>query len=100
MDGISKKPHKKSYDSNRKFQAKWVAKLPWAKGLVATNGIIQIVRCKVCSLVENKDKIVRCKWDSLTKDVSHRIAVHDLPQLGVKKGGEYIAKYCAHLKNM
>jgi hypothetical protein len=24
------------------------------------------VRCKVCSLVENKDKIVGCKWDNKT----------------------------------
>jgi hypothetical protein len=67
---------------------------------MATNGIIEIVRCKVCSLVENKEKIIKCKWDTLTKDASHRIVVHDLLQLGVKKGEEYIAKYCAHLKNM
>jgi hypothetical protein len=67
---------------------------------MATSGIIQIVRCKVCSLVENKDKIVRCKWGTLTKHVNQRIIVHDLPQFGVKEGGEYIAKDCAHLKNM
>jgi len=54
---------------------------------VAASGIIQIVRCKVCSLVENKDKIMRCKWDILTKHVNHRIAIHDLLQLGVKRGG-------------
>jgi hypothetical protein len=59
VDGIGKKPCKKSYDSSREFQAKWVAKLPWSKGLMVASGIIQIVRCRVCSLVENKDKIVR-----------------------------------------
>jgi len=78
VDGIGKKPCKKSYESSRKFQAKWVAKLPWAKGLVAASGIIQIVRCKVCSLVENKNKIVRCRWETLTKHANHRIAIHDL----------------------
>ncbi len=45
------------------------------------------MRCKVYSLIENKDKIVRCKWDTLTKHASYRIAIHDLPQFGMKKGG-------------
>jgi hypothetical protein len=92
VDGIGKKFYKKSYESSKKFQAKWVTKLPWAKGLVAASGIIQIVRCKVCSLVENKDKIMRCKWDILTKHVNHRIAIHDLLQLGVKKGGNTLPR--------
>jgi len=73
VDGIGKKPHKKSYDSNKKFQAKWAAKL------MATSGIIRIVRCKVCSFIENKDKIVKCKKDTLTKHVDYWIAICDLP---------------------
>jgi hypothetical protein len=40
VDGIGKKPYKESYDSNRKIQAKWAAKLPWAKGLMVVGGII------------------------------------------------------------
>ncbi len=90
----------KSHDNSIKFHAKWAIKLPWPKGLVVIDGIIQTMRCKVCSLIENKDKIVKCKWDILTKHASYRIIIHDLPQLGVKKGGEYIAKDCAHLRNM
>jgi hypothetical protein len=45
------------------------------------------VRCKVYSLIENKDKIVKCKWDTLTKNVGCRIVVCDLLQFGMKKGG-------------
>jgi hypothetical protein len=59
--GIVKKPCKKSYDSSRKFKTKWVAKLPWAKRLMAIGGIIQTVRCRACSLIDNKDEIVECK---------------------------------------
>jgi hypothetical protein len=57
-------------------------------------------RCGVYSLIQNKDKIVKCKWDTLTKHLSHRIVVCDLLRLGVKKGGggEYIGKDYAHLK--
>jgi hypothetical protein len=98
--GIRNKPRKKSYDNSIKFHAKWAIKLPWLEGLVVIDGIIQIMRCKVCSLIENKDKIVKCKWDILTKHVSYRIIIRDLLQLGVKKGGEYIAKDCAHLRIM
>lgn len=52
-------------------------------------------------MIEIKENlIVGCKWDILTKNVSCKIVVHDLPKLGVQKGEEYIAKDCAHLKNM
>lgn len=63
-------------------------------------GFIHTVRCRVCLLIEGKDKIVGCKWNTLTKHQGHKISHHDLPRLRVKKGGEYIAKDCAHLKNM
>ncbi len=50
--------------------------------------------------LDNKGKIVGCKWDILTKHVGYRIVVLDLLRFGVKNGGIYIAKDCAHLKNM
>jgi hypothetical protein len=40
VDGIGKKPHEKSYDSSKNFQAEWATKLPWAEGLMAIGGII------------------------------------------------------------
>ncbi len=72
----------KNHDNSRNLQAEWATKLPWAKGLVVAGGIIQIVRCKICSLIENKEKIVKCKWDTLTKHDGCRIVVRDLPQWG------------------
>jgi hypothetical protein len=51
VDGIGKKPRKKSSDSSKKLQAEWAAKLPWVEGLIATDGIIQTMKCKVCSLI-------------------------------------------------
>ncbi len=59
---------KKSYDNTWKFQIEWVAKLPRVEGLVAKGGVIHIAMwCKVCSLIQNMEKIVGCKWDTLTK---------------------------------
>jgi len=62
--------------------------------------IIHSVQCKMCSLIENKENIVGCKWDTLTKHVGCRIVLHGLLWLGVKKVGEYIVKDYAHSKNM
>jgi len=69
--------------------------LPWIKG-----GVIHSARRRVYSLIEKRTKIVEHKWDTLTKHVSCRIVIYDLPQLEVKKCGEYIVKKCAHLENM
>jgi hypothetical protein len=99
VNGIAKEK-KESYDSTKKFQAKWASKLTWIEGLIAKSGFIHNVKCKVCSLIKNKGKIVGRKWDILTKHVGHRIVVWDLLRFGVKKGGTYIAKDCAHLKIM
>jgi hypothetical protein len=76
---LGKSLTKKSYDSSRKFYTKRATKLPWAERLVATGGIIQTMRCKVCSLIENRDIIIKCKWDILTKHANCKIIVRDLP---------------------
>jgi hypothetical protein len=69
-----------------------IEKLPWVKGFVAIGGIIQTMRCIICSFIENKDKIVECKWNILTKHVGYRIAIFDLPQFGIKKGGNTLLR--------
>jgi hypothetical protein len=98
IDG--KKPKKKSYDSIRNFQIKWTTRLPWAEGLMLDGGFIHIITCRVCSLIENKYKMIGYKWDTLTKHQGCRIVAWDLPKLRVKKGEEFIAKDYAHLQNM
>ncbi len=98
LDFDGKKP-KKSYDAVQKFQIKWATKLPWTEGIVLEGGLIHIVRCRVHSLIEGKDKIVRCKWDTLTKHQGCRIVQYDLPRLGVKKEGEINQKLCTSEKH-
>ncbi len=50
------KSWKKSNDNTRKFQIEWAAKLTWAKGVMSKNGMINMVKCKVCFLIEKKEK--------------------------------------------
>jgi hypothetical protein len=50
--------------------------------------------------MENKEKIVGYKWDTLTKQQGGRIVAKDMQKLGVKKVGEYITHFYTHFKNM
>ncbi len=43
------------------------------------------LKCNVFFLIEIKERIFGCKWDTLTKHANHRI-VMQLLKLGVKKG--------------
>ena len=46
------------YDRHRKFQLEWAAKLPWAEAMLATDGVLHMVRCKVCSEFDCKSCIM------------------------------------------
>jgi hypothetical protein len=41
----AKSEKQKKYDRHRKFQTEWSAKLPWAEGILADDGILHMVRC-------------------------------------------------------
>lgn len=85
----------KRYDRHRKFQTLWAAKLPWAKGIMATNDILQMV-CyklgyKVCSSLDRKPCIMAPKSHALFKHDGKRTSKKDMPQYKVKAGETYIA---------
>jgi hypothetical protein len=84
---LDEKKPKKSYDATRNFQIGWITKLLWAKGCVLEVGFVRTMKCKVYSLITNKDKVVGCKWDILTKHPNY-IVVHDMLRFEVKKGGD------------
>jgi hypothetical protein len=80
------------YESNRKFQVSWVAKLPWVEFQVGSNGCVHRMKCKICLEVEHKNKLLALKWDSLQKHVSKT-------KVRSKKIEWYISKNCKHSKN-
>ncbi len=61
------------------------------------SGFLHIVRCKICSKIEHKDKFLAPKWDSLQKHVDQKIA--DKPMKRVKKGEWYPNNDCKHSRN-
>lgn len=67
---------------------------------MATDGILHMVKCKVCSVIDRKDCIMAPKSDTLFKHDGKRTAKKDLPQHKVKAGEHYIAMQCKHRRNV
>jgi hypothetical protein len=51
-----------AYESKRNFQVLWVAKWPWVEFQVEFDGCVHRLKCKICSKVEHKDKLLAFKW--------------------------------------
>jgi hypothetical protein len=42
-------------------------KLPWVELQVGFNGCVHFMKCKICSSIKQKDKLLAPKWDSFKK---------------------------------
>lgn len=40
---------KRNYDATMKFQDSWVARFPWGKLCVGSNGNLHTVTCRICN---------------------------------------------------
>ena len=89
---------RRRYEASRRFQDTWAAKCPWTEMHRSFDGSIERVKCLLCSTIEGRDKILRAKWDTLTKHSGRRQATRDIPGIA-KKGEYYYSKDCAHAKN-
>jgi hypothetical protein len=61
------KKKNKEAEIKKVFKEEWATQFPWAKPMVDLTSEIQVVRCKVYSLVESKDKILNLEKDGLQK---------------------------------
>ena len=64
VDPPTKRP-RKSYDLARKFQMEWSAKLPWAEMVLANDGRLYMVCCRVCTDMGKKPHVMGPKWHML-----------------------------------
>jgi hypothetical protein len=87
----------KLYNSSQKFQDASTTHLSWAKSIVDENGLMQQVRCKICTFIERKEKLLAPKLDSLLKHVGAWKA--KVSMLGVDYGSHYFNKNLMHAKN-
>lgn len=70
----AKSKAQKRYDRHRKFQTIWAAALPWAEPILASDGILHMVKCKACSAFDRKPCIMAPKSDTLFKHDGKRTA--------------------------
>ncbi len=64
------------------FQDIWIEKLPWTEVVMGLNGKLSMVKCKVWSFVQKKDKLFVLKFDGLHKHARWQKATITKP--GVK----------------
>jgi hypothetical protein len=87
----------KLYESSKKFQDAWTTHLPWAKLVFNENGLVHQVRCKSCTIVRGKEKMLAPKLDSLLKHVGCWKAKFLMPSVDV--GSHNFNKKFVHAKN-
>ncbi len=78
------KKKRKLYERSKKFQDTWMTKLPWAKFVFDEKGEVQQVRCKVCTFVEGKHKLLATRLDSLLKHQGHQKAKVSMPNVDAR----------------
>jgi hypothetical protein len=88
---------RKTYELNRHFQDSWATKCPWAEPVVGINGRITQVRCKICTDVEGREKLLVPKIDSLMKHARRRRATADMGK--IKRGEYFYLGNNQHVKN-
>jgi hypothetical protein len=85
---------KKAYEMNMHVQDIWAIKFPWAESIMGSKGKVIQVWCKVCSLIDGKDKLLVTKFDSPWKHASCHKALVPLPMAKVWE--HYFLKFNAH----
>jgi len=86
-----------SYEKNRHWQDTWAARLPWAESVLGLDGQVRQVRCKVCTDVEGREKLLVPKLDSLWKHAGRRKAATSFGK--IKAGEFYFLSTNAHVRN-
>jgi hypothetical protein len=94
-----KKPNK-SYDLMRKFQLEWAVRLPWSESVLSSDGRLHMVKCRSCSFVEGKEKLLAPKLDTLLKHEGQRKATTNNPGKHIKKGDVFVVKTYRHQVNL
>ena len=88
---------RRSYEANKHFQDSWAAKLSWAESVIGADGKVSQVRCRICTAVEGREKLLIPKIDSLWKHAGRRRALVNVEK--VKKGNFYFLSTNVHVKN-
>jgi hypothetical protein len=93
----SNKKKGKNYELNYHFQDSWATRLPSTKSVVGAKRKITQVKCKVCSIIDGRGKLLVAKLDFLWKHVGRKLAT--IAFVGVVMGNIYFLKTYQHMIN-
>jgi len=62
----------KLYKNSKKFQNVWIAYFLCTKCVIDEKGLVQQVKCKICTTIGRKEKLLAPKLDSLLKHFGHQ----------------------------
>jgi hypothetical protein len=86
----------KEYETNKTFKNIWTTKLPCAKFVVSSNGMISQIKC-MCSQIKRREKLLVPKLDGLYKHCDRKKTQVDT--LGQPKNMIYFESNNLHQKN-
>jgi hypothetical protein len=89
---------KGNYDAIKMFQDFLIGKLPWTCLSLGSKGNLHATKCKICSVVERKNKLFVPKWNYICKHAKHMKANKNIGT-SVKKRDWYYSNVCKHAKN-
>jgi hypothetical protein len=92
-----KKPKKTKWEINQIFQHRWAARFVWFELVCVADGKMKMVRCKICSQIEGRKKLLVPKLNSLIKHLSLRKCL--VTRLGIVVWEYFLSPSNAHVKN-
>jgi hypothetical protein len=86
MSDFKKKKQKKSeWEVNIVYQDHWAIRFFWFKLVCGRDGRMRMVRCRVCSKINNRKKLLTPKLDSFIKHSGLNKCINII-KIGVKEG--------------
>lgn len=96
----AKNEKQKKYGWHRKFQTEWSVKLPWVEGILADDGILHMIWCRVCMACADKPCVIVPKCNLIFKHDGRRTEKKAILRYSVKAGKSYISLNCKHKQNL
>ncbi len=79
------------------FQEHWVVRFSWLELICGEDEKMNMVKCKVCYVVDGKENFLVPKLDSLVKHFEVKGCIVAKPKVVIEQ--QYVCKTNAHVKN-
>jgi hypothetical protein len=92
-----KKVNKSKWELNKVYQNKWATRFSWSKVICGKDGKMMMVKCKICTNIKGREKLLVPKLNSLIKHSSLRKCIKVRPRIII--GKLYICPINVHVQN-